>query len=135
MTADHPTISAARNFVREHVDPNAADWERDRRLPRETITREINAPIQRVWEAITNADEVRQWWAEGEIAAQEGDGEMLDAFYRSWCQYDWPGADVIAGDGARGHYRRTRTLSRGDPVCDMCWIGRAPKNRQQVVPR
>jgi hypothetical protein len=70
-----------------------------------------------------------------EIAAKEGDGELLEAFYRSWCQYDWPGADVIAGDRKRGHYRRTMTLSRGDPVCDMCWIGRAPKNRKQDAAR
>ena len=38
MTADHPTIRAAQAFAREHIDPNAAAWERDRRLPRETIS-------------------------------------------------------------------------------------------------
>lgn len=54
----------------------------------------------------------------------ENDEEILDAFYRSWCLYDWPGADVIAGDGKRGHYRRNHTLSRGDAVCDMCWAAR-----------
>jgi len=58
------------------------------------------------------------------VSEQEGDGDFLDAFYQSWCLYDWPGADLIAGDGRRSHYARPRTLSRGDPVCDMCWIGK-----------
>lgn len=57
------------------------------------------------------------------VIEAEGDRGELMAFYRSWCQYDWPGADVIAGDGARGHYRRLHTLSKGDAVCDMCWSG------------
>jgi len=51
----------------------------------------------------------------------DGDKGELDAFYRSWCLYDWPGADVMADDGERNHYQRKKTLSRGDPVCDMCW--------------
>lgn len=54
-----------------------------------------------------------------------GDRGELDAFKASWCKYDWPGADIIAGDGKRGHYQRKRTLSHGDPVCDMCWSGTA----------
>lgn len=54
------------------------------------------------------------------------DPEILEAFRESWCTYDWPGADIIAGDGRRGHYERTRTLSRGDSVCDMCWRAGAP---------
>lgn len=49
----------------------------------------------------------------------------LDAFRQSWCRYDWPGADLIAGDGRRGHYSRPHTLSDGDKVCDMCWRGDA----------
>lgn len=53
----------------------------------------------------------------------QGDHGELDAFYRSWCLYDWPAADLLAGDGKRGHYARPHTLSRGDPVCDMCWRG------------
>lgn len=56
-----------------------------------------------------------------ELIARTGDRGDLEAFNESWCQYDWPGADVIAGDGNRGHYERRQTLSRGDPVCDMCW--------------
>ncbi len=31
-------IAAARTFARERIDPDAARWERDRRLPREAIT-------------------------------------------------------------------------------------------------
>ena len=42
--------------------------------------------------------------------------------------YDWPGADIIANDGGRGHYERRQTLSRGDPVCDMCWKAQARSN-------
>ncbi len=36
------------------------------------VRRVVNAPIQRVWDAITNADEVGQWWAEGVIEPREG---------------------------------------------------------------
>jgi len=59
------------------------------------------------------------------LSEQEGDPEILEVFRKSWCTYDWPGADLIADDGHRGHYRRTRTLSHGDSVCDMCWIARS----------
>ncbi len=59
------------------------------------------------------------------ISEQDNDPDVLAAFRQSWCLYDWPGADLIAGDGQRGHYRRARTLSHGDPVCDMCWSARA----------
>jgi hypothetical protein len=59
----------------------------------------------------------------------EQDPDLLDAFYESWCLYDWPGADVVAGDGKCGHYRRSQTLSCGDPVCDMCWIGEGSRRR------
>ncbi len=52
------------------------------------------------------------------------DGE-LEAFYLSWCLYDWAAADMLAGDGTNGHYARPQTMSRGDPVCDMCWWGGA----------
>lgn len=50
----------------------------------------------------------------------------LEAFYRSWCQYDWAGADLLVGDGQKGHYQRRHTMSRGDAVCDMCWLARNP---------
>jgi hypothetical protein len=54
---------------------------------------------------------------------RHGDRGENEAFYRSWCLYDWPAADVLAGGkpGERGHYERPHTLSRGDSVCDMCW--------------
>lgn len=57
------------------------------------------------------------------IAADDRDD--MKAFRQSWCRYDWPGADLIAGDDQRGHYTRARTLSHGDSVCDMCWRGHA----------
>jgi hypothetical protein len=60
-----------------------------------------------------------------ELIAQQGDSGELQAFAQSWCRYDWPGADIIAGDSQRGHYERAKTLSAGDKVCDMCWKGRA----------
>lgn len=66
----------------------------------------------------------------------EGDHGELDAFYRSWCLYDWPGADLLAGDSRRGHYQRSHTMSRGDSVCDMCWRGTAVNgltNRRATV--
>ncbi len=53
------------------------------------------------------------------------DNGELDAFYRSWCLYDWAAADLLAGDGTHGHYARPHTMSKGDPICDMCWWGRA----------
>ena len=52
-----------------------------------------------------------------------GDQGELEAFYQSWCLYDWAGADILAADGQKGHYSRQHTLSRGDSVCDMCWHG------------
>lgn len=63
------------------------------------------------------------------LSTDTDDPDALEAFRQSWCLYDWPGADVIAGDGMRGHYRRTQTLSSGDPVCDMCWAGRGHGRR------
>jgi hypothetical protein len=54
---------------------------------------------------------------------RHGDRGELEAFYQSWCLYDWPAADVLAGGraGEHGHYQRPHTLSRGESVCDMCW--------------
>ncbi|MEJ2761358.1 MAG: hypothetical protein P8126_07425 [Gammaproteobacteria bacterium] len=60
------------------------------------------------------------------LLEREGDRGELQAFRDSWCRYDWPGADLIASDGRRGHYSRVHTLSLGDSVCDMCWHGRVP---------
>ncbi len=58
------------------------------------------------------------------LIATQGDRGDLEAFRQSWCKYDWPGADLIADDGQRGHYVRRQTLSAGDPRCDMCWAAR-----------
>lgn len=57
------------------------------------------------------------------LAASGANNGELDAFYHSWCLYDWAAADFLAGDGTTGHYARPHTMSRGDPVCDMCWWG------------
>ncbi|RBI72285.1 hypothetical protein DQW77_11040 [Roseovarius sp. TE539] len=62
------------------------------------------------------------------LADIDDDPDTLEAFRQSWCTYDWPGADLIAGDGVRGHYRRRRTLSHGDDVCDMCWAARSQRH-------
>ena len=59
-----------------------------------------------------------------------GNRGELDAFYNTWCLYDWPGADILVSDGQRGHYSRLHTLSRGDAVCDMCWHGVVKVNKQ-----
>ena len=47
------------------------------------------------------------------VLVETGDdrGE-LDAFYRSWCLYDWAGADRLVGDGASGHHT---------PAHDVTW--------------
>jgi hypothetical protein len=54
---------------------------------------------------------------------RHGDRGEVEAFYRSWCLYDWPLGDILAGGkaGERHHYERPHTLSRGDAVCDMCF--------------
>lgn len=70
------------------------------------------------------------------LVAERGDKGELEAFYESWCRYDFPGADIIAGDDKRGHYVRAQTLSRGDSVCDMCWqrtpVGKDGNNQQNA---
>lgn len=63
------------------------------------------------------------------VEAGDDRGE-LEAFYRSWCLYDWAGADLLVGDGERGHYERPHALSRGDAVCDMCWRATPPSRAQ-----
>lgn len=67
------------------------------------------------------------------VVADDDRGD-LEAFYRSWCLYDWPGADELVKDGRKGHYRRLRTLSAGDPVCDMCWHAKAHANVERRRP-
>jgi hypothetical protein len=65
------------------------------------------------------------------IAEETADSEALAGFANCWCRYDWPGADLIAADGHRGHYIRRRTLSAGDPVCDMCWVAQAHRETNE----
>lgn len=66
------------------------------------------------------------------LSEETGDPLALETFRASWCRYDWPGADVIAADGQRGHYRRTQTLSQGDPVCNMCWVARTSRGSEEA---
>lgn len=42
------------------------------------VKRTVNAPIQRVWSAITNAEELGQWWDPGVIEPREGGRIKLD---------------------------------------------------------
>lgn len=42
---DDEALARARAFAAEHVEPHAADWEHDRRLPREAITRAAEAGL------------------------------------------------------------------------------------------
>jgi hypothetical protein len=50
----------------------------------------------------------------------QGDRGEIAAFQESWCTFDWPFNDVIAG--GRSHYQREHTLSEGDDRCDMVWV-------------
>lgn len=53
---------------------------------------------------------------------KHGDRGEIEAFYRSWCGYDWALTYAMAeGSGKPGYYARPHTLSLGDDVCDMCW--------------
>ena len=45
MTPEEQAAAAARGFARDQIDPNAAAWERDRRLPRETVTAAAEAGL------------------------------------------------------------------------------------------
>jgi hypothetical protein len=67
------------------------------------------------------------------VVAAHGDRGEVEAFYRSWCLYDWPAADLLVDDGRHGHYRRPHTLSRGDSVCDMCWYARLQGDRDDAA--
>ena len=63
------------------------------RYRRVEVRRVVNAPIEKVWNAITRADGVAQWWASGEIDAREGGRVKLgdtDA-----CDDAGPGLDGI----------------------------------------
>lgn len=68
------------------------------------------------------------------LVASRGDRGEVEAFYRSWCLYDWPAADLLVDDGRHGHYSRPHTLSLGDSVCDMCWYARPLDDRDDVAP-
>ncbi len=63
------------------------------RYRRVEVRRVVNAPIEKVWNAITRADEVARWWAAGEIDAREG-GRVKLADDDS-CDDTGPGLDGI----------------------------------------
>lgn len=42
------------------------------RYRRVEVRRIVNAPIERVWSAITNIEELRQWWEDGVLEPREG---------------------------------------------------------------
>jgi hypothetical protein len=52
-----------------------------------------------------------------------GDRGEIEAYQKSWCEYDWAlaFAMVNGGFGVKGHYERQHTLSSGDEICDMRW--------------
>lgn len=53
-----------------------------------------------------------------EMVRRLGGDDELDAFRRTWCQYDWAAArEMVPG----GRFERPHTLSYGDEVCDMTW--------------
>jgi len=57
-----------------------------------------------------------------------GDQGEMEAFRRSWCEYDWAFTYAMVGGqyGVRGYYERPHTLSSGDEVCDMKWSAGVP---------
>jgi hypothetical protein len=68
-----------------------------------------------------------------QYSQKQGDRGEVDAFYRSWCWFDWPLAYAMAeGSGKPGCYDRPHTLSRGDDVCDMCWAAEPPVKSRNV---
>lgn len=64
---------------------------------------------------------------------QHGDEGELEAYQKSWCEYDWAltYAMVNGAFGVQGHYERPHTLSFGDDVCDMHWRAKVPKISNQ----
>jgi hypothetical protein len=64
-----------------------------------------------------------------------GDRGEIEAFYRSWCWYDWSFTYAMM-DGTRermGYYERPHTLSQGDDVCDMCLSARVSGRAGQTL--
>jgi hypothetical protein len=57
-----------------------------------------------------------------QLVNDQGDHGELEAFQQSWCSFDWPFNDILAG--GRGHYERPHTMSEGADRCDMVWAVR-----------
>jgi hypothetical protein len=60
---------------------------------------------------------------------RNGDKGEIEAFYKTWCAYDWAlsYAMLDGAYGVRGHFERPHTISLGDEVCDMCWYAIPPQ--------
>lgn len=57
-----------------------------------------------------------------QFVEKHGDRGEVEAFFRSWCQFDWALAQaIVEGMEAPGWYQRPHTLSQGGVVCDMIW--------------
>lgn len=58
-----------------------------------------------------------------------GDRGELNAFRKSWCDYDWALAYAMVDGGynQKGFYHRPHALSEGDRVCNMCWSAKIPE--------
>jgi hypothetical protein len=59
----------------------------------------------------------------------------IEAFYKSWCSYDWAFTHAMVNGGYQrlGHYERPNTLSLGADVCDMKWYAIPPKSKERIV--
>jgi len=118
------------------------------RDPRKRMARSVRASIRLLFSAPGPPGYEVTVWTEGSdththwthcppqtfvrrLIEGQGDRGELEAFYQSWCLYDWVGADILSGDGQKGHYSRPHALSRGDSVCDMCWHGCAKEAQEQ----
>jgi len=45
--------------------------------------------------------------------------EEMEFFQKTICTFDWPIAEYCVKGG---YYKRTKTLSHGDEMCDQKWL-------------
>jgi hypothetical protein len=58
----------------------------------------------------------------GQYVDDHGDRGEVQAFFHSWCQFDWALAyAIVEGTGQPGWFQRPHNLSQGDASCDMVW--------------
>lgn len=138
MTDKAALIDTARAFARDHIDPNAADWERDRRLPRETIAEAGRAGLcdllvaperggkglgvdgmAGVMEALAAGDMgfafslVCHNNLAGSISAR-GSAAQKDAYLAPMARADLLGAFLLTEPGAGSDAAAIRTTATGD---------------------